>query len=65
MMTVYDVLIDKIDGQIQLISDSLVQGGSKDFPEYRELCGVIRGLATAKREVQDLARKQQDDDDAD
>jgi len=65
MTTVYDVLIEKINGQIQLVTDSLVQGGSKDFPEYRELCGVIRGLATAKREVQDLARSQQEYDDAD
>lgn len=62
-MTVYDVLIQRLTeiktGQERV----LVDGAAKDFPEYREICGVIRGLATAIREVEDLMRTQGEYDD--
>jgi hypothetical protein len=38
-------------------------GQSKDYAHYRELCGVIRGLQTAQREIGDLVRKLKDDND--
>jgi hypothetical protein len=41
----------------------LVSGQSKDYAQYRELCGVIRGLQTAQREIGDLVRKLKDDND--
>lgn len=63
--TVFDVLTKEIDEEISLVADMLVQGGVKDYSEYRELCGVIRGLATAKREIQDLAKHQMEDDEDD
>jgi hypothetical protein len=43
--------------------EELVSGKSADFASYRELCGVIRGLQTAQREIGDLVRKLKDDDD--
>ena len=61
--TVFDVLIENISAQRALFAESMVTGGPKDWPEYRELCGLIRGLETAQREVADLAKKIMDEDD--
>jgi hypothetical protein len=61
--TVFDVLKEKIVAHKTAIADSLISGASKDFAEYRELCGLIRGLEIAQREVQDLAQNFLDDDD--
>ncbi len=58
--TVYDVLMEKIVAHQQAIADSLCSGSAKDFAEYRELCGLIRGLGTAHREIADLAQQQMD-----
>lgn len=60
--TVFDVLMDKIDDHIRLANEFLVDGACKDFAQYRNVCGVIQGLNTAKREVQDLSRNYMDDD---
>lgn len=61
--TVYDVLIQRFKELRVDQERALFDGAAKDFPEYREICGVIRGLATAIREVEDLMRIQGDDDD--
>lgn len=60
--TVFDVLIDKIAAHRNAVADSLVSGHGKDYAEYRELCGLIRGLETAQREIADLAQNYLDDD---
>ena len=60
--TVYDVLLEKLTAHLDAVTDSLASGAAKDYAEYRELCGLIRGLETAKREVQDLAQYQLDHD---
>lgn len=61
--TVFDVLKEKIDEQINMYQGHLMDGSCEDFAKYKELCGVIRGLATARREVLDLAKHVEDDDD--
>lgn len=61
--TVYDVLVQKITAHIGAVADSVSSGAAKDYAEYRELCGLIRGLETAKREVTDLAQQQMELDD--
>jgi hypothetical protein len=60
--TVFDVLREKLIAHKHAIADSLVSGAIKDYAEYRELCGLIRGLETAQREIQDLAQNYMDDD---
>ena len=62
--TVYDVLIEKFTAHIAAVADSVASGAAKDYAEYRDLCGLIRGLETAKREILDLAQQymEQDDD---
>ena len=52
-------LVEQEESHVQ----ALVGGAVKDYAEYRELCGVIRGLQTAQREVADLVRKLKDEDD--
>lgn len=61
--TVYDVLKEKIDSYIESTQDRLVHGVCEDYAQYKELCGVIHGLALARREVQDLAKHMEDNDD--
>lgn len=60
---VLDLLSKKIEEQVKSHSEALVTGRSQDFAGYKELCGVIRGLQTAQREIADLVRKLKDDDD--
>ena len=60
--TVFDVLIDKIAAHKNAVAESLISGAGKDYAEYRELCGLIRGLETAQREVHDLAQTYLEED---
>ena len=61
--TVFEVLIDKCKEAIESREQFLAGGGPKDFPEYREVVGVIRGLALMQREIQDLSRNYMEADD--
>ena len=59
--TVFDVLNEKLTEHQRSSEDFLQSGGAKDFAEYREVCGVIRGLNAALREISDLSRNYMDD----
>jgi hypothetical protein len=59
---VLEVLIAETEKAKQSYIESLVAGGAKDFAEYKHLCGVIRGLAIAQIEAQDLLRKLKEND---
>jgi len=61
--TVFDVLDGRLQELISASQNALCTGAAKDFPLYREMCGVIQGLATAQREVRALAQQHTDDDD--
>jgi hypothetical protein len=61
--TVMDVLQRKLQEQEESHVRALVDGAATDFAAYRELCGVIRGLQTAQREIGDLVRKLKENDD--
>jgi len=54
--TVFDVIDKKLADLQSQQEEFLAGGGAKDFSQYKESCGVIRGLAAARNEVQDLAR---------
>lgn len=62
-LTVFDVIELKIKESLVSAKEHLCSGGAKDFAEYRETCGYIRGVETALREVQDLARNYLEEDD--
>ena len=52
-----EYLNKKYDEEIKVIQENLATGVAKDYAEYQNLCGVIRGLLTAQREINDLLRK--------
>jgi hypothetical protein len=58
-----ELAFKKIESEKKLIIENLADGVAKDYAEYQNLCGVIRGLLTAQREINDLLRKMKDDDD--
>jgi len=60
--TVMDLLQRKLKEQEDSHIQALAGGAVMDYAAYRELCGVIRGLQTAQREIADLVRKLKDDD---
>ena len=62
--TVFEVLDAKIEELKASNIEFLEQGAAKDYAEYRESCGVIRGLSAAQREIKDLSRNYMDDEDA-
>lgn len=61
--TVFDVLDKKLAEHQQSQEHFIHSGGASDFPAYKESCGVIRGLAIARRELQDLAKNYMDAED--
>lgn len=61
--TVMDLLQRRLKEQEDSHIQALAGGAVSDYAAYRELCGVIRGLQTAQREIADLVRKLKDEDD--
>jgi|TARA_R110001599_G_scaffold2161_2_gene11495 hypothetical protein len=61
--TVFDVLKEKLTEQKRSSEEFIHSGAAKDFAEYREVCGVLRGLDTALREINDLSRNYMEDED--
>ena len=59
----FELLVQKLQEQIRDRQEFLGSGGAKSFDEYKEVCGAIRGLQSAQREIQDLVRKLKDMDD--
>ena len=54
--TVFDVLVDKLTDHKRSSEEFIRSGTAKDYAAYKEVCGVLRGLDTALREVNDLSR---------
>ena len=61
--TVFDVLIEKLDEDRSTALQFLGGGGAKDFAQYKEITGKIRGLDACKNYVTDLSRNYMEDDD--
>ena len=61
--TVFDVLKDRIDGDISSAQSFLNAGSPKDYANYREVVGLIRGLEASKSYIEDLAKNYMEDDD--
>jgi len=61
--TVLDVLNDRINEDKTSALEFIGAGGAKDFAQYKEATGFIRGLETCLNYVNDLSRNQMEDDD--
>jgi hypothetical protein len=53
---------DKLRTDMNNYTDDLANGQCTTFEQYKELCGVIRGLAFAERHLLDLAEYLQKDE---
>ena len=60
--TVFDVLIDQIEEQRESSVKFLTSGGPKDFSQYKEVTGLIRGLELSISFIKDLQRNQFEED---
>jgi len=56
-------LRNKLRTDMNNFTDDLANGQCTDFAQYKELCGVIRGLALAERHLLDLAENLKEDND--
>ena len=61
-MNEYDYLCNELQKLIGGKSDFIAQGNCKSFEEYRNVAGVIRGLALAIDLIKDREQKIKDDD---
>ena len=61
--TVFDVLTEQIDSQLESAKDFLSSGAVKSYEGYREVVGLIRGLESSKGLIADLSRNYMDDND--
>jgi len=61
--TVIDVARDNIALDRKAAEDQIVSGGVRDWTQYREVVGLIRGLDTATAYLNDLARNMEENDD--
>jgi hypothetical protein len=57
------LLIKQIDDKIEILREAAGNGSARDYAEYRELVGVIKGLHTARLNATDLLDKLEDSDD--
>jgi hypothetical protein len=61
--TVFDVLKEKIEGDKSSALEFLGTGGAKDYAQYKEVVGLVRGLEASVRYIEDLSRSYMEDDD--
>lgn len=63
MTTVFEVLVERFEEDVQSSTQFLIGGGAKSFDDYKEVVGRIRGLQLAIHTTKELARNQMDSDD--
>lgn len=63
MKTVIDVLVGHLQDNIESANDFLEDGGPKDYSEYKEVVGLIRGLNAALNIIEELLEQQGRDED--
>ena len=61
--TVFDVLKTKLEDDKSSAKEFLGTGGAKDFSQYKEVVGLIRGLEASKNHMEDLAKNYMENDD--
>ena len=61
-LTVLDILKKNIEEQKLTSIQFLTSGGPKDYAQYKEVTGLVRGLEVSKQLVEDLLRNQREKD---
>lgn len=60
---IFALLIRHMDAEKLAVAEAMVNGSATDFPEYRRMCGVVRGLELGQRIVGELRQRMQEQDD--
>lgn len=60
--TAFDVVSKELSERRDAITQALTAGSAKDFAEYKNMCGEIRGLSVAHAIITDLVRQMEIDD---
>ena len=55
-------LAQKLREQVKALEETLGAGGAKTFDEYQLVCGQIKGLLMAQREISDLKQRLENSD---
>jgi hypothetical protein len=55
-------LIQKLNEQIRNLEESLGGGAAKDYAEYQNVCGQIKGLLSMRYEISDLKQRLENSD---
>jgi hypothetical protein len=56
------ILWNQLEDQRKLKIENLADGSAKDFAQYQNTVGMVRGLLTAQSLIQDLAKNMEMDD---
>ena len=62
-MDIFQAIVKEMDEKIDQLKDYLSSGRTKDFEEYKQLCGQISGLLYAKDYALSLKQKWESSDD--
>lgn len=57
------VLTEKLDERILQLQEALADGNAADFASYKQMCGEIKGLLSARFYIKDLHERLINDDD--
>jgi hypothetical protein len=55
-------LINDLEQRRNAVTEALIGGSARDYAEYRNMCGEIRGLSYAHANLTDLVRKLEEDE---
>lgn len=61
--TLFEVMTDKLDEEIDVVTGWLSDGKAKSYEHYREMVGTVNGLHVARTMVTDLEQRHREDDD--
>ena len=51
-----EIVVQNIDEKVKQLQEVIGRGDAKTFEEYRELCGEVKGLLTARSYITDLTK---------
>lgn len=55
-----DYLLGKLREKMEHTKEFLASGQAKDYADYRQLCGLMRGLEFTEQSIIDLAKRRED-----
>jgi len=60
-----ELLLKRNADERNAMIEVVISGNASDFANYKNICGVIRGLDLADEHIRDLAKRMTPDDDSD